>query len=150
MILERASLHLLKISNGKFEFKLNEEKSAQQKKTAGLGITVIDHANGRERPAETLSGGETFYASLSLCLGLAEVVKMDKGGIDLGTLFIDEGFGTLDPATLNVAMEALDALQAQGRKVGIITHVEGLRERIQTQVRIESVGGKSRILVGAV
>jgi DNA repair protein SbcC/Rad50 len=113
-----------------------------------LTLVIIDLNMGQaRRPAHSLSGGESFLVSLGLALGLSGLSGQKAS---LESLFIDEGFGTLDPATLNVAMEALDALQAQGRKVGIITHVEGLRERIQTQVRIESVGGKSRILVGAV
>jgi exonuclease SbcC len=151
MILERASLHLLKISNGKFEFKLNEEKSAQQKKTAGLGITVIDHANGRERPAETLSGGETFYASLSLCLGLAEVVKMDKGGIDLGTLFIDEGFGSLSNDKLVEVLDVLDKLRENGRIIGIITHLEDMKTQIPLRLevyRTEEGPSRTRMAVG--
>jgi exonuclease SbcC len=146
MILERASLHLLKISNGKFEFKLNEEKSSQQKKTAGLGITVIDHANGRERPAETLSGGETFYASLSLCLGLAEVVKMDKGGIELGTLFIDEGFGSLSNDKLVEVLDVLDKLRENGRIIGIITHLEDMKTQIPLRLEVYRTDeGPSRV-----
>ncbi len=151
MILERASLHLLKISNGKFEFKLNEEKSAQQKKNAGLGITVIDHANGRERPAETLSGGETFYASLSLCLGLAEVVKMDKGGIELGTLFIDEGFGSLSNDKLVEVLDVLDKLRENGRIIGIITHLEDMKTQIPLRLevyRTDEGPSKTRMAVG--
>ena len=151
MILERASMHLLKISNGKFEFKLNEEKSAQQKKTAGLGITVIDHANGRERPAETLSGGETFYASLSLCLGLAEVVKMDKGGIELGTLFIDEGFGSLSNDKLVEVLDVLDKLRENGRIIGIITHLEDMKTQIPLRLevyRTDEGPSKTRMAVG--
>jgi exonuclease SbcC len=151
MILERASLHLLKISNGKFEFKLNEEKSAQQKKTAGLGITVIDHANGRERPAETLSGGETFYASLSLCLGLAEVVKMDKGGIELGTLFIDEGFGSLSNDKLVEVLDVLDKLRENGRIIGIITHLEDMKTQIPLRLevyRTDEGPSRTRMAVG--
>jgi exonuclease SbcC len=135
MILERASLHLLKISNYKFEFKLNEEKGAYRK-NAGLGITVIDHVAGRERPAETLSGGETFYASLSLCLGLAEVVKMDKGGIELGTLFIDEGFGSLSQDKLTEVLEVLTKMRDDGRIIGIITHLEDMKAQIPMRLKV--------------
>ena len=150
MILERASLHLLKISNGKFEFKLNEEKGASRK-NAGLGITVIDHKAGRERPAETLSGGETFYASLSLCLGLAEVVKMDKGGIELGTLFIDEGFGSLSSDKLSEVMDVLDKLRENGRIIGIITHLEDMKSQIPLRlevIRSDLGPSKVRMAVG--
>ena len=135
MILERASLHLLTISNYKFEFKLNEEKGASRK-NAGLGITVIDHVAGRERPAETLSGGETFYASLSLCLGLAEVVKMDKGGIELGTLFIDEGFGSLSQDKLTEVLEVLNKMRDDGRIIGIITHLEDMKAQIPMRLKV--------------
>jgi exonuclease SbcC len=135
MILERSSLHLLKISNGKFEFKLNEEKGSSRK-NAGLGITVIDHVAGRERPAEALSGGETFYASLSLCLGLAEVVKMDKGGIELGTLFIDEGFGSLSNDKLTEVLDVLDKLRENGRIIGIITHLEDMKSQIPLRLEV--------------
>ncbi len=151
MILERASLNLLKISNGKFEFKLNEEKSGQQKKTAGLGITVIDHVAGKERPAEALSGGETFYASLSLCLGLAEVVKMDKGGIELGTLFIDEGFGSLSNDKLVEVLDVLDKLRENGRIIGIVTHLEDMKTQIPLRLevfRTDDGSSKTRMAVG--
>jgi exonuclease SbcC len=153
MILERASLNLLKISNGKFEFKLNEEKSGQQKKTAGLGITVIDHVAGKERPAEALSGGETFYASLSLCLGLAEVVKMDKGGIELGTLFIDEGFGSLSNDKLVEVLDVLDKLRENGRIIGIVTHLEDMKTQIPLRLevyRTDDGSSKTRMAVGGV
>ena len=103
---------------------------------AGLGITVIDHHAGRERPAETLSGGETFYASLSLCLGLAEVVKMDKGGIELSTLFIDEGFGSLSNDKLTEVLDVLDKLRENGRIIGIITHLEDMKNQIPLRLEV--------------
>ena len=102
----------------------------------GLSLEVSDSFTGRSRPANTLSGGETFLASLSLALGLADVVQSRQGGVRLDTMFIDEGFGTLDPDSLNSAMNTLIDLQNTGRMVGIISHVPELEERIDARLRI--------------
>ena len=102
----------------------------------GLDIEVFDSYTGYARPANTLSGGETFLASLSLALGLADVVQAYSGGIHLDTIFIDEGFGTLDADTLDFALKALLDLEKGGRLVGIISHVPELRERIDTRLAI--------------
>ena len=134
MILEYASRHLRRISNGKYEFRLFEEKAGRNQK-AGLGITVMDYFAGKERPAETLSGGETFYASLALALGLVEVVKADNGGIELGTLFIDEGFGSLSDDTLEEVIDVLEDLRAE-RVIGIISHVEGMKTQIPIRLEV--------------
>jgi exonuclease SbcC len=134
MILEYASRHLRRISNGKYEFRLFEEKVGRNQK-AGLGITVMDYFAGKERPAETLSGGETFYASLALALGLVEVVKADNGGIELGTLFIDEGFGSLSDDTLEEVIDVLEELRAE-RIIGIISHVEGMKTQIPMRLEV--------------
>jgi DNA repair protein SbcC/Rad50 len=134
MILEYASRHLRRISNGKYEFRLFEEKVGRNQK-AGLGITVMDYFAGKERPAETLSGGETFYASLALALGLVEVVKADNGGIELGTLFIDEGFGSLSDDTLEEVIDVLEDLRAE-RIIGIISHVEGMKTQIPMRLEV--------------
>lgn len=134
MILEYASRHLRRISNGKYEFRLFEEKQGRNRK-AGLGITVMDYFAGKERPAETLSGGETFYASLALALGLVEVVKADNGGIELGTLFIDEGFGSLSDDTLEEVLDVLEDLRAE-RVIGIISHVEGMKTQIPMRLEV--------------
>lgn len=102
----------------------------------GLGIRVFDAHTSDERGVETLSGGETFYASLSLALGLAEVVQMESGGRPIETLFIDEGFGTLDSGSLDQVMNEIENLRANGRTVGLVSHVEELRNRIQTQIQV--------------
>lgn len=134
MILEYASRHLRRMSNGKYEFRLHEDRQGRAKK-AGLGITIMDYFAGKERPAETLSGGETFYASLALALGLVEVVKGDNGGIELGTLFIDEGFGSLSDDTLEEVLDVLEDLREQ-RVIGIISHVEGMKTQIPMRLEV--------------
>jgi exonuclease SbcC len=134
MILEFASRHLRRMSNGKYEFRLFEEKQGRKQK-AGLGITIMDYFAGKERPAETLSGGETFYASLALALGLVEVVKGENGGIELGTLFIDEGFGSLSDDTLEEVLNVLEDLREE-RIIGIISHVEGMKNQIPMRLEV--------------
>ena len=134
MILEFASRHLRRMSNGKYEFRLHEDRQGRAHK-AGLGITIMDYFAGKERPAETLSGGETFYASLALALGLVEVVKGDNGGIELGTLFIDEGFGSLSDDTLEEVLDVLEDLREQ-RVIGIISHVEGMKTQIPMRLEV--------------
>ena len=106
---------------------------------AGLGLEVLDAWTGESRAPSTLSGGETFVVSLSLALGLADVVAEEAGGLSVGTLFVDEGFGMLDPDTLDDVMDRIDALRAGGRTVGVVSHVTELRARIPTQVQV-SVG----------
>ncbi|WP_043511429.1 SbcC/MukB-like Walker B domain-containing protein, partial [Halomonas sp. BC04] len=108
-----------------------------------LGMLVIDHDMGDEqRSAHSLSGGETFLVSLALALGLA---SMASGNLVIESLFIDEGFGSLDPQSLALAMDALDGLQAQGRKVGVISHIQEMHERIPVQIKVEPLGnGASR------
>ena len=97
----------------------------------------MDSYTGKSRVASTLSGGETFLASLSLALGLADVVQEYAGGVHLDSMFIDEGFGSLDQETLDLAMKTLIAMQGQNRMIGIISHVSELEERITTRLRIE-------------
>jgi len=134
MILEYASKHLRRMSSGKYEFRLYEERQGRVRK-AGLGITIVDYFAGSERATETLSGGETFYASLALALGLVEVVKADNGGIELGTLFIDEGFGSLSEDTLEEVIDVLEELRRE-RVIGIISHVEGMRSQIPIRLEV--------------
>lgn len=138
LVLERASGILYQISGGKYEFKLQEEKIKGQLGKSGLGITVMDLYAGKERPAETLSGGEAFYSSLSLALGLAEVIRADRGGLELGTLFIDEGFGSLDEDKLDEVLEVIEKLGASNRIIGVISHVESMKSRIPARLEVRS------------
>jgi exonuclease SbcC len=114
---------------------------------SGLRLLVSDAWTGQDRDTATLSGGETFLASLALALGLAEVVTASAAGAPLSALFVDEGFGTLDEDTLNEALEVLDGLREGGRLVGIVSHVPGLRERIPSQLRVHKGPAGSRIEV---
>jgi exonuclease SbcC len=102
----------------------------------GLHLQVVDAWTGHERDPATLSGGESFYASLALALGLAEVVTAEAGGTPIETLFVDEGFGSLDEETLDEVMDVLDGLRAGGRTVGVVSHVADLRQRIPAQVQV--------------
>ena len=105
---------------------------------SGLGVAVLDQHTGRPRSPHSLSGGETFLASLALALGLADVVTSQSGGITLDTLFVDEGFGSLDAETLDQAMRTLDELRQGGRTVGVISHVEAMKEQIPAQLVVEA------------
>ncbi|HET7689551.1 MAG TPA: SMC family ATPase [Nocardioidaceae bacterium] len=111
--------------------------AARKGSQAGLGLRVIDEWTGETRDPSTLSGGETFVVSLALALGLSDVVSQESGGIELGTLFIDEGFGMLDLDTLDDVMDRLDGLRAGGRTVGVVSHVTELRNRIPTQLHVD-------------
>ena len=149
-ILARANTHLMRMSGGKYDLK-RRETAENLRSQSGLELDVIDHYNGSERSVKTLSGGESFIASLSLALGLAEEVQTSAGGIRLDTMFVDEGFGSLDEETLQQAMGALDSLTEGSRLVGIISHVAELRERIDKQIVVkkEKTGGShASIVVG--
>ena len=134
-ILRRANLRLMTMSSGQYEMK--RRKSADNKKDkSGLELNVIDHYNGSERSVKTLSGGETFQASLSLALGLSDEIQSMAGGIQIDAMFVDEGFGSLDEDALNQAVKALGNL-AEGKKlVGIISHVSELKDRIDKKIVI--------------
>ncbi len=120
-----------------------ERRSAQ----AGLGLEVVDQWTGDVRAPTTLSGGETFVVSLALALGLADVVTHEAGGTEIDTLFVDEGFGTLDADTLDDVMDRLDGLRAGGRTVGVVSHVSELRSRIPTQVLVDKGRSGSTVTV---
>nr|WP_242061425.1 SbcC/MukB-like Walker B domain-containing protein [Microbacterium ureisolvens] len=110
----------------------------------------MDAFTGQARPAHSLSGGETFLASLALALGLAEVVTSRAGGVRLDTLFVDEGFGSLDDETLDLAMRTLDELRQGGRTVGVISHVAAMKEQLPAQLAVESTPeGPSVVRQGA-
>ena len=129
-----ANLRLLDMSHHRYSLHRMAGDSTDGR--GGLTLEVSDSYTGRSRPANTLSGGETFLASLSLALGLADVVQAKQGGVRLDTMFIDEGFGTLDPEALNSAMNTLIDLQNTGRLVGIISHVPELEERIDARLKV--------------
>ena len=105
---------------------------------------MFDNYTGKSRDVKTLSGGECFKASLSMALGLADVVQSYSGGIQLDTMFIDEGFGTLDPESLDSAIECLIDLQDDGRVVGVISHVQELKDRIETKLEVSSTNKGSK------
>ncbi|WBM80817.1 AAA family ATPase [Cryobacterium breve] len=116
---------------------LEHDDSLQYRGTqSGLGLAILDQHTGRARPTQSLSGGETFLASLALALGLAEVVSHQAGGIALDTLFVDEGFGSLDSETLETAMSTLDGLRAGGRTIGLISHVDSMKEQIPAKLEV--------------
>ncbi|WP_329787777.1 SMC family ATPase [Lentzea sp. DG1S-22] len=130
-----ASARLHRMSQGRYSF-VHSDSAGARGTRGGLSLDVLDDYSGRSRPAKTLSGGESFLASLSLALGLADVVANETGGALLDTLFVDEGFGTLDSDTLDIVMNTLDELRAGGRVVGLVSHVEELRQRIPTRLRV--------------
>lgn len=135
-ILGRANVHLMKMSGGKYDLKRRDTDQDRQGKS-GLELDVIDHYNGSVRSVKSLSGGESFLASLALALGMAEEVQTSASGVQLDTLFVDEGFGSLDEDALRQAMEALQSLAAENRLVGIISHVAELRREIDRQIVVE-------------
>lgn len=132
-ILRRANVRLMTMSSGQYELK-RQEQSENRKEKAGLDLNVIDHYNGTERSVKTLSGGETFQASLSLALGLSDEIQASAGGIRLDSMFVDEGFGSLDEEALSQAVKALSGLADGHRMVGIISHVAELKERIENKI----------------
>ena len=143
-ILARANAHLMQMSGGKYDLK-RREGAAKNGGQNGLDLDVIDHYNGSERSVKTLSGGETFLASLSLALGLSEEIQSSAGGVQMDTLFVDEGFGSLDEETLRQAMRALRELSEGDRLIGIISHVSELRREIDRQIVVKrSKDGASR------
>lgn len=132
-ILRRANVRLMTMSSGQYELK-RQEQSENRKEKAGLDLNVIDHYNGTERSVKTLSGGESFQASLSLALGLSDEIQASAGGIRLDSMFVDEGFGSLDEEALSQAVKALSSLADGHRMVGIISHVAELKERIENKI----------------
>ena len=136
-ILHVANDKLLVLTNGRYRFELNEEQGSYKSQT-GLEINIFDDNVGALRSVNTLSGGESFIASLSLALSLAEVIQHEAGGIQIDAMFIDEGFGSLDEDALEMAIRSLEMIQGEGRLIGIISHVSELRERIPQQLQIKS------------
>lgn len=134
-IIQRANTRFMVMSCGQYELK-RAEQAQNQRSQSGLELDVTDHYNGTVRSVRTLSGGEAFLASLSLALGLADEVQSATGGISLDTMFVDEGFGSLDESALEQAVQALLSLSEGSRLVGIISHVGELKERIDRKILV--------------
>jgi exonuclease SbcC len=130
-----ATARLRRMSHGRYSF-VHSDEAGPRGTRGGLGLDVLDDYSGQIRPVKTLSGGELFVASLALALGLADVVVAQTGGSLLDTLFVDEGFGGLDAETLDKVMDTLDELRSGGRVVGLVSHVEELRQRIPVRLRV--------------
>lgn len=146
-ILEVANERLSRLTRGRYQFEL-ADKVGSYRSSTGLEIDIYDDNAGQVRRAHTLSGGESFIAALALAISLADVIQQRAGGIEIEALFIDEGFGSLDEESLEMAMEALEMIENEGRMIGIISHVRELRARILQQVFVETNGsGQSRIRI---
>ncbi len=142
------SVRLRRMSGGRYEF-VHSDAAGPRGRRGGLGLDIRDDYTGAVRPAKTLSGGETFMASLALALGLADVVAAESGGLVLDTLFIDEGFGSLDADTLDAVMGVLDELRSGGRVVGVVSHVDEMRQRIPSRLHVirQPTGSRLRTIV---
>ena len=134
-VVAAANVRLAAMSSGRYELRRTDEGGTRRER-AGLTLAVTDRHTGTDRSPASLSGGETFYTSLALALGLADVVKAEAGGVDLDTLFIDEGFGSLDAATLDEVMAVIDDLRDRGRVVGIVSHVPDLKDRVSERLEV--------------
>lgn len=143
-IIAKANIRLLKMSDGQYDLK-RRVTADNNRSQSGLDLDVIDHYNGTERSVKTLSGGESFKASLSLALGLSDEIQSSAGGVKLDTMFVDEGFGSLDEESLTQAMNTLTGLADGNRLVGIISHVADLKNRIDKQIIVkkERSGGST-------
>lgn len=145
-VLEAATVRLRRMSRERYELRRARERLDKRSK-GGLDLLVYDAYTGTERPVESLSGGESFLASLALALGLADVVQSQAGGIRLETIFVDEGFGSLDPETIDLAIDSLSLLLEGGRLVGIISHVTELKERIPARLEVVSSRSGSHTVI---
>lgn len=149
-VLEVANQRLSKLTRNRYQFLLAEEKGSYRSST-GLEINIYDDNAGTSRRAQTLSGGESFIAALALALSLADVIQQRSGGIAIEALFIDEGFGSLDEESLEMAMQALEMIEQEGRLIGIISHVSELKHRVVQQLIVETNGSgqsRTRIKIG--
>lgn len=146
-IVSRANVRFRILSNGQYEL-VRRMDASNNRSQSGLDLNVLDHASGRQREVKTLSGGESFLASLSLALGLADEVQSSAGGIQLDTMFVDEGFGSLDDESLRLAINTLQTLAGDNRLVGIISHVSELESKIEKIVRVKKDENKiSRVAI---
>ena len=150
-VVQAANARLRVMSSGRYELEVSEEREATNRsRKTGLALQIRDHVVDRVREPASFSGGETFYASLALALGLADVVQAEAGGLQLGTLFVDEGFGTLDPETLDAVMSELGRLSSDGRTVGIVSHVEELKQRVADRIEVRRLPDGSSTLTSTV
>ncbi len=147
-IIERANSRLMIMTNGQYDLIRRKEALTKQGQS-GLDLDVIDHYNGTQRSVKTLSGGESFKASLALALGLSDEIQSSAGGIKLDTMFVDEGFGSLDEESLSQAMRALTSLADNNRLVGIISHVGELKQKIDKQIVVtkDKTGGSKAVII---
>ena len=147
-IIRRANSRLVTMSGGQYEL-IRRRDTDNRRSQTGLELDVIDHYNGSSRPVNTLSGGESFKASLALALGLSDEIQSSAGGVRLDSMFIDEGFGSLDEKSLDQAMKSLEKLSDGNRLVGIISHVAELKERIDKQIIVtkQKTGGSTAKIV---
>ena len=148
-IIAAANVRFMKMTDGQYEL-IRRRNPDDHRSKSGLDLDVVDHYSGSERNVKTLSGGESFKASLSLAFGLSDIVRASAGGIRLDTLFVDEGFGSLDEDSLNSAIGTLVSLTEGNRLVGIISHVKDLSERIEMQIRVtkkKTKGSTAEIIV---
>ncbi|QDW61869.1 AAA family ATPase [Oerskovia sp. KBS0722] len=145
-VVAAANERLREMSDGRYELERSDEKEDVRTRRTGLAMKVLDHRTEQARDPRTLSGGETFYVSLCLALGMADVVTAEAGGVDLGTLFVDEGFGTLDPETLEAVLGELGKLRAGGRVVGVVSHVDALKQSIAERVEVRRLANGSSTL----
>ena len=143
-ILRKANVRLMTMTGGQYELVRKKDQDTKQGKV-GLDLNVTDHYNGSQRSVKTLSGGESFMASLSLALGLSDEIQARAGGIQLDAMFVDEGFGSLDEEALNQAVKALNGLAGGNRMVGVISHVTELKERIDKKIVVKKdrTGGRA-------
>jgi exonuclease SbcC len=149
-VVAAANERLTTMSDGRYELVRSDEKEDVRARNTGLAMRVVDHLTDTPRDPRTLSGGETFYVSLALALGMADVVRAESGGIELGTLFVDEGFGSLDPHVLDQVLTELGRLRAGGRVVGVVSHVEAMKQAIADRIEVRPLpGGASTLTVRA-
>ncbi|MFF1531016.1 AAA family ATPase [Cellulomonas sp. NPDC058312] len=145
-VVAAANDRLREMSDGRYELERSDEKEDVRSRRTGLAMRVLDHTTGAGRDPRTLSGGETFYVALCLALGMADVVTAEAGGVELGTLFIDEGFGSLDPHTLDAVLGELGRLRAGGRVVGVVSHVEAMKQAVAERIEVRRRGDGSSTL----
>ncbi|MDR2567069.1 MAG: hypothetical protein LBC97_13640, partial [Bifidobacteriaceae bacterium] len=135
-VIDAANARLGPMSDGQYLLERSDTREATRKRRTGLALRVMDNSTGQARDPRTLSGGETFYVSLALALGLADVVTAEAGGISLETLFVDEGFGSLSEEALESVLTQLNRIRAGGRVVGVVSHVDALKQAIPDRIEV--------------